>query len=57
MIKYVCPKCGSNVIVQFLFSMPPQTRYTCTECDYIHTDRDDSPDTVVVAPLEQSDKE
>ena len=32
MIKYICSKCGGDVIVTMLASYPPQTRYECLNC-------------------------
>jgi DNA-directed RNA polymerase subunit RPC12/RpoP len=38
MIEYKCPKCGSRVLVQCFACIPPKVNYSCTVCEYDHTE-------------------
>lgn len=42
-IRYICPKCGSDVSAVVLLCCPPIDRYECTnwgKCDYLHEERE-----------------
>lgn len=36
MIEYVCPLCGSSVMLIYLTCNPPIPEYRCTSCAYVH---------------------
>jgi transposase-like protein len=37
-VEYKCPKCNSTVLVSVLCCYPAKIQYTCTSCDYDHTE-------------------
>ena len=34
MVIYVCPKCGEDLDLIALMSLPPKTKYSCRECGF-----------------------
>ena len=50
MIKYICPRCGSEVFTMIHPTNPPMEHYNCTKCGYHKDVWENEKNIEIIAP-------
>ena len=49
-MKYICPECGADVVVEHVLTYPGTFCFKCTKCDYHNDVKSPQDDDVITAP-------